>query len=121
MVRPPLAVTTCVYPFGEAQWPALIRRNRPQLLQAPRALRGDGLVLLLLRDRAAFELRPRFLRALLPGQHLPQHEMRVELVGALLGVPGECLARLVQLPLLRVDGAELLPSQAVPGRHGQRR
>src|SRR6266850_6332144 len=97
----------------------LVRRNRPELLEESRALRSDRLVALLLRDRAALELRARFLRPLLPREHLPEEEVRVENVGAFLRVPGEGLARLVQLALLGVDGPELPPPQAVFGRHRQ--
>src|SRR6267143_3338629 len=97
----------------------LVRRNRPELLEEPGALRGDRLVALLLRDRAALELRARFLRPLLAREHLPEEEVRVGDVGAFLGVPGEGLARLVELALLGVDGPELPPPQAVFGRHSQ--
>src|SRR2546422_6555893 len=44
---------------------------------------------------------PIFLRPLLPREHLPQHEVGVELVRALLRVASKGLPGLVQLPLLR--------------------
>src|ERR1700720_4122787 len=95
------------------------RSGRPELLEEPGALRGDRLVALLLRDCAELELRARFLRPLLPREHLPEEEVRVEDVGAFLGVPGEGLARVVELALIGVDGPELAPPQAVLGRHRQ--
>src|ERR1700694_1746001 len=119
LLRPPVGVAARDRRADSGEHPRLlllIRGNRPELLEEPGALGGDRFVPVLLRDRAALELRARFPRPLLPREHLAEEEVRVEDVGAFLGVPGEGLARLVELALLGVDGPELPPSQAVFGR-----
>src|SRR3954469_7801822 len=87
--------------------------GRAQLLEEPRALRRHGLVALLLRHRALLELGPRLLRLLLPRQDLAEHQVRVRHVGAFLRVPGKGLGGLLQPSLLRVDGPELPPAEAI--------
>src|SRR5439155_26520010 len=117
----PACVTTSrTGPWTESTTAKRALSGRAELLEEPRTLRSHRLVPLVLRDCAALELEPRLLRPLLPCEHLPQEQVRVAHVGALLGVAPERLARLVQPALLGEDRPQLTPSQAVLGRDRQR-
>src|SRR5207249_12255395 len=107
-------------PWTESTTAKRALSGRAELLEEPRTLRSHRLVPLVLRDCAALELEPRLLRPLLPCENLPQEQVRVAHVGALLGVPAEGLARLVELALLGEDRPELPPPQTILGRYRQR-
>src|SRR5439155_2433552 len=117
----PACVTTSrTGPWTESTTAKRALSGRAELLEEPRTLRSHRLVPLVLRDCAALELEPRLLRPLLPCENLPQEQVRVAHVGALLGVPAEGLARLVELALLGEDRPELPPPQTILGRYRQR-